>query len=40
VVLEHGKIVEVGPPSELLKRSGAYSRLHRAQMELAAGNAL
>jgi len=37
VVLEHGKIVEVGPPNELLKSSGAYSRLHRAQMELAAG---
>ena len=37
VVLEHGKIVEVGPPGDLLKRSGAYSRLHQAQMELAAG---
>ncbi len=37
VVLEHGKIVEVGPPNDLLQRSGAYSRLHRAQMELAAG---
>ncbi|MHC5539016.1 hypothetical protein ACYOEI_12430, partial [Singulisphaera rosea] len=40
VVLERGKIVEVGPPQELLKRSGAYSRLHRAQMELAAGMAV
>jgi ATP-binding cassette subfamily B protein len=39
VVLEHGRIAEVGPPHELLKRSGAYSRLHRAQMELAAGPA-
>jgi len=40
VVLEHGTIVEVGPPHDLLKRSGAYSRLHRAQMELVAGHAL
>jgi ATP-binding cassette subfamily B protein len=37
VVLEHGRIAEVGPPNELLKRAGAYSRLHRAQMELVAG---
>ncbi|WP_406699662.1 ABC transporter transmembrane domain-containing protein [Singulisphaera sp. Ch08] len=39
VVLEHGRIAEVGPPNELLKRPGAYSRLHRAQMELVAGQA-
>jgi ATP-binding cassette subfamily B protein len=35
VVLEHGKIVESGPPRELINRSGAYARLHRAQAELA-----
>jgi ATP-binding cassette subfamily B protein len=41
VVLEHGRIAEVGSPNELLKRSGgAYSRLHRAQMELVAGKAI
>jgi ATP-binding cassette subfamily B protein len=41
VVLEHGRIAEVGSPNELLKRSGgAYSRLHRAQMELVAGQAI
>lgn len=39
VVLEHGRIAEVGPPHELIKRSGAYSRLHRAQMELVTGQA-
>jgi ATP-binding cassette subfamily B protein len=38
VVLENGKIVEVGPPDELIRRPGAYARLHRAQMELAAGS--
>ena len=40
VVLERGRIVEVGPPQDLLKNSGAYSRLHRAQLELALGTEL
>jgi ATP-binding cassette subfamily B protein len=36
VVMERGRIVEVGPHRELLQRpAGAYSRLHQAQLELA-----
>jgi ATP-binding cassette, subfamily B, bacterial len=35
VVLEHGKIVEIGQHDDLLSRQGAYARLHRAQLELA-----
>ena len=37
VVLERGRIVEVGPPHALLQNPGAYARLHRAQLELALG---
>lgn len=40
VVLERGRIAEVGQQDELLKNPGAYSRLHRAQLELALGTAL
>ena len=35
VVLENGRIVEVGPHQELLEREGTYFRLHRAQAEMA-----
>jgi ATP-binding cassette subfamily B protein len=37
VVLEKGRIVEVGQHHDLLKSPGAYSRLHQAQAELAVG---
>ena len=40
VVLEHGRIAEVGPPDELLKRPGAFAKLHRAQTELVLGPSL
>jgi ABC-type multidrug transport system fused ATPase/permease subunit len=30
LVLEHGEIVEDGPPAELITRDGRYAALHRA----------
>lgn len=37
VVLQRGRIVEVGSHAELLERGGVYAQLHRAQTELAVG---
>jgi ATP-binding cassette subfamily B protein len=37
VVLERGQIVEIGSHDELLRVSGSYARLHRAQMQVAQG---
>src|SRR5204862_5446180 len=38
VVLEQGRIVEIGRHDELLATGGAYARLHRAQMEMTLGH--
>jgi ATP-binding cassette subfamily B protein len=37
VVLERGRIVEIGKHAELIREHGAYSRLHKAQLELTHG---
>jgi ATP-binding cassette subfamily B protein len=35
VVMEDGRITEIGRHDELLQREGTYARLHQAQFELA-----
>jgi ATP-binding cassette subfamily B protein len=40
VVLEQGRIIEVGQHDELLKNPGTYARLYRAQLELTEGAVL
>ena len=37
VVVERGRITEVGPHSQLLERRGTYARLYRAQYEMNQG---
>jgi ATP-binding cassette subfamily B protein len=37
VIVERGRIVEVGPHSQLLERQGTYARLYRAQFEMSQG---
>lgn len=40
VVLERGRIEEIGRHDELVKAGGTYSRLHRAQLEVIQGHAI
>ena len=37
VVIERGKVAEIGKHADLLREAGAYARLHKAQMELVQG---
>ncbi len=40
VVLDRGKVVEIGSHHELLRMKGMYARLHRAQIEMVQGHAV
>ena len=40
VVVDRGRIVEIGSHDALLRAGGVYARLHRAQMEVAQGCAI
>jgi ATP-binding cassette subfamily B protein len=40
VVLERGQIAEVGSHLELIRKQGAYYRLHKAQLEMVQGHAV
>jgi ATP-binding cassette, subfamily B, bacterial len=37
VVIERGRVAEIGKHADLLREEGAYARLHKAQMELVQG---
>ena len=38
VMIERGRVTEVGPHSQLLKQEGTYARMYRAQFEMAGEN--
>ena len=38
VVLEQGRITDIGPHDDLLARGGTYARLHQAQLDMAHGD--
>jgi ATP-binding cassette subfamily B protein len=40
VIVERGRITEVGPHSQLLERQGTYARLYRAQFEMSQGKGI
>jgi len=40
VVLDHGRIAEIGNHQELLRARGTYARLHQAQLEMAQSHAV